>query len=136
MLYFRFDSGFRVIEVIDADVAAGFYPVHRSGIAVGDVLTDDDLAVIGVERVNAPPKPPQVGPVEFKLLFTSAERVALKQARATDPVLDDFFELVEDPRLQTVNLGLPSVAGALQYMVSLGLLAADRPAQILAGEFQ
>lgn len=75
----------------------------------------------------------KVSPVEFKLLFTPAERVAINARRTTDPVVDDFFTILDDPRLTHVNLGLPSTGQALAYLVSLGDLTANRPAEILTG---
>ena len=78
----------------------------------------------------------KVSPVEFKLLFTSAERVAIKEARATDPVIDDFYTIVEDPRLTHVDLGLKSTQDALSYMVSEGLLTEVRKTEILSGQVQ
>ncbi len=79
---------------------------------------------------------PKVSPVEFKLLFTSSERVAIKAARDTDAVIDDFFDIVEDPRLQYVDLGLNSTQGALDYLVAQGLLTQARRDQIVAGQVQ
>lgn len=78
--------------------------------------------------------PPQVSSVEFKMLFTSAERVAIREARKTDAVVDDFFDLVEDPRLTYVDLALPSVQGALQYLVAVELLTEERVPEILSGK--
>ena len=77
--------------------------------------------------------PSKVSPVEFKLLFTPQERVAIKAARATDQVIDDFYDIVEDPRLTFVDLGLQSTQDALSYMVAQGLLTEDRRSEILAG---
>lgn len=77
-----------------------------------------------------------VSPVEFKLLFTAQERVAIKEARSTDVIVDDFFEIVEDPRLTHVNLELQSTKDALDYLVSKGLVTADRLTQILLGQIQ
>lgn len=88
------------------------------------------------EPAPAPTEAPKVSPVEFKLLFTSAERVAIKAARATDPVIDDFYDIVEDPRLTFVDLGLQSTQDALAYMVAQNLLTAERQAEILAGNLQ
>ena len=79
---------------------------------------------------------PKVSPVEFKLLFSAQERVAIKTARATDPVIDDFFEIVEDPRLTHVSLGLQSTQDALAYLEAKGLITTDRRVQILAGQVQ
>ena len=84
----------------------------------------------------SPSEATKVSPVEFKLLFTSAERVAIKAARATDPVIDDFYDIVEDPRLTFVDLGLQSTQDALSYMVAQGLLTAERRSEILAGVVQ
>lgn len=79
---------------------------------------------------------PKVSPVEFKLLFTAPERVAIKAARATDTVIDDFFDIVEDVRLTHVDLGLKSTQDALSYLEGLGLIAAGRKAEILTGVVQ
>lgn len=75
--------------------------------------------------------PPKVSPVEFKLLFTAPERVAIKAS--TDPVVQDFFEIVNDPRLTYVDLGLQSTKDAIGYLQSKGLLTAERAAVILTG---
>lgn len=84
----------------------------------------------------APTEAPKVSPVEFKLLFTAQERVAIKAARATDPVIDDFFDIVEDPRLTHVNLGLQSTQDALAYLEATGLITTNRRQEILAGQVQ
>ncbi|MEL7966906.1 hypothetical protein AAG587_11065 [Vreelandella neptunia] len=62
---------------------------------------------------------PKVGPVEFKLLFTSSERLTLKELRNTDAALADFFEIIEDPRLQYVDLSLGSTAAGVDHCLSL-----------------
>lgn len=80
--------------------------------------------------------PPKVSPVEFILLFNSGERVSLKALRTTDPVLDDFFDVVEDPRLTVVDLSLTSTQDALDYMIAIGQLTAERKAEILTGTIQ
>lgn len=77
---------------------------------------------------------PKVSPVQFKLLFTSAERIAIKTAREADAVIDDFYDIVEDPRLTEVDLGLQSTQDALSYLVSQNLLTVERRAEILLGQ--
>lgn len=57
---------------------------------------------------------PTVGPIHFKMLFTAAERLKAKELCASDPMLDDFWELIEDPRTDVVNLSLQSVQAAVQ----------------------
>ena len=85
----------------------------------------------------APPAPavyPSLSPVEFKLLFTPQERVAIRTERLEDPVLDDIYSILEDPRLTHVNLNLQSTRDALSYLESKGLITEQRRAQILTGE--
>jgi hypothetical protein len=77
---------------------------------------------------------PVLSAVQFKLLFTSAERVALNQAKASDPVIADFFSLVDDPRLLEIRLGSNAVASAIQYMVDNDYLEQARADKILKGE--
>ena len=84
----------------------------------------------------SPSEAPKVSPVEFKLLFTSAERVAIKAARATDQVIDDFYDIVEDPRLTNVDLGLKSTRDAIGYLAAQNLITAERATEILAGVVQ
>ncbi len=88
---------------------------------------------VPVEPVPPEPVYPKVSPVEFKLLFTSAERIAIKAAKETDPILEDFFEIVEDPRLTQVDLGLTSTQQAIQYLAGIGIIAQDRISIILSG---
>lgn len=72
-----------------------------------------------------------ISPVQFKLLFTSEERVAIRVARETDPVIDDFFDIIDDPRLSEVNLKLSSTSEALTYFVTKNLITEVRKKQIL-----
>ena len=81
----------------------------------------------------APVVPPKVSPVEFKLLFTSAERIAIKAARATNPIIADAYEILEDVRLTYVDLGLASNIGLIDYLVSLGLITTERSEIIKTG---
>lgn len=119
-------------------IAAEFEPVPDD-VQVGWVRSEDgewDAPTPTPEPEPTPAEHPKVSPVEFKLLFTSQERVAIKAARATDPVIDDFYDIVEDPRLTFVDLGLQSTQDALDYMVSTNLLTEDRKIEILLGKMQ
>ena len=79
---------------------------------------------------------PKVSPVQYKLLFTVQERIAIATAKATDPVLQDLYGILDDPRLTEVDLNLASTQGALDYLISQGLIEADRKAEILTGELK
>ena len=121
-----------------ASIAAEFEPVPDE-VQVGWVRNEGgewEAPTPTPEPTPAPTESPKVSPVEFKLLFAPAERVAIKAARATDPVIDDFYDIVEDPRLTHVDLGLQSTKDALSYMVAQGLLTEERRLEILAGLVQ
>lgn len=115
------------------DIAVQFEPVPDE-VQSGWIRTDGQWSAPAPAPQPEPvPVYPKVTPVEFKMLFTSAERIAIKDARATDPVVDDYFDIVEDPRLQVVDLGLRSVQEGIHYLQTIGILTEDRVSQILAG---
>lgn len=124
-----------------ADVAALYSTEVPDEAENGDGWVDGELVKRPVPPPPEPvppvaPTPPKVSPIEFKLLFTAQERVAIKAIRATDPMVDDFYDIVEDPRLTHVDLGLSSVQQALGYLTQLELLAPGRAEEILSGDFQ
>lgn len=79
---------------------------------------------------------PRLTPVQFKLLFTAPERLAIKAARATDALLDDAFDLLDDPRLAEVDLNLQSNRSLIAHLAENGLIHPDRVPQILTGALQ
>ena len=117
------------------DIAAQFEPVPDN-VKQGWVRTDGKWAAPAPAPQPEPepgPTYPKVTPVQFKLLFTSPERVAIKAARATDPVVDDLWELVEDPRMTEVDFGLKSVRDSIEYLATAGLIAPERVGEIIIG---
>jgi hypothetical protein len=78
----------------------------------------------------------KVSPIQFKLLFTSAERIALKAAKDTDAALGDFHSIVDDPRLTFVDLSLQSTKDAVGYMAEKGYIDPARVSEILSGVFK
>ena len=76
---------------------------------------------------------PVISPVEFKLLFTPQERLAIKTARETDEILDDLFTILDDPRLKEVNLNLESNKAIMAYLEGKGLITSERKAEIMTG---
>ncbi len=148
MQYAWIESG-RIRDVVSGDPAAVFHPdiakCYDTEVpdeaANGDGWVDgqwvkSERAAPAVDLEPLAPTPPKVSPVEFKLLFTPAERVAIKAARSTDPVIDDFYDIIEDPRLTHVDLGLASTQAALGYLASQGLLEETRVAVIVSGALQ
>lgn len=125
-------------EQFHPDIAAEFEPVPddvQAGWARNEA-GEWEAPAPTPEPTPAPTESPKVSPVEFKLLFTPQERVAIKAARATDPAIDDFYDIVEDPRLTHINLGLQSTQDALGYLETKGLITDARRVQILAGKIQ
>lgn len=113
---------------VSTDPASRFHPTIAAefeavpdNVARGWRIAEDGTWSAPPEAAPAEPEPerPKVGPVEFKLLFTSAERLTLKELRNTDAALADFFEIIEDPRLQYVDLSLGSTAAGVDHCLSL-----------------
>lgn len=127
------------VDLFHADLAAQFEAVPDD-VEAGWILDVDGWSPSTTALANPATPPPApaviVSPVEFKLLFTAPERVAIKFARTDDPIVDDFFDLIEDPRLSGVNLGLQSTQDALDYLISKSLIAPARKAEILSGVVQ
>lgn len=122
-------------DLFAPEVAALYSTPVPAGTKSGYVLEDGNwVAPPPPTPVPEPVAiPPKVSPVEFLLLFTPQERVAIRAARPNDPVLDDFFDIVEDPRLTFVNLALPSVQGALHYLVAKQFITDARREEVLKG---
>lgn len=100
----------------------------------------NSLKVIPFIQLEAT-RDPQVSPIQFKLLFNSTERLKIKELRSTDPVIDDFYEIIEDPRLEFVDFSLQSTKDGIEYLltklVEVGTLTEEtkiaRSEQILSG---
>ena len=125
-------------EQFHPDIAAEFEPVPddvQAGWARNEA-GEWEAPAPTPEPTPAPTESPKVSPVEFKLLFTPQERVAIKAERGNDLMIDDFFEIIEDPRLTHVDLGLQSTQDALGYLETKGLITDARRVQILAGKIQ
>ena len=125
------------LDLYHPDIAKHYDTDVPDDAAVGDRWVDGELVkpeIIIPDPVTPEQTYQKVSPVEFKLLFTSQERVAIREARASDAVIDDFYDIVEDSRLTHVDLGLKSTQDALDYMVSKGLITDERKAEILTGK--
>lgn len=96
-----------------------------------EFVTHDHIEVV------EPVAPPQAVPVyewttlDFLRRFTPAERIGIRTARATNPVLNDLFSMLE--QATTVRSNAPDLIAGLGYIVSLGLLTPARRDAILGG---
>lgn len=75
-----------------------------------------------------------ITPVEFKTLFTVQERVALRELRKTDPIVQEFMDIVDDPRCTTILLNSQGTVDGLGYLVSKGILEEERVPEILSAK--
>jgi hypothetical protein len=122
-------------ELFHPDIAAKYDTQVPDDIVPGATLVDgvwvNPAPVEPVAPEPTVPVAPTVGPIEFKLLFTSGERIAIKTS--TDPIVQDFYEITSDPRLTHVDLGLKSTQDAIAYLVSVDILSQERADAILTG---
>lgn len=133
------------ISAVLGIAAANLLNVDGISCRIGQAYTGGALVPDPVPDPVTPPTPTiTVSPVEFKLLWSPAERVTIKGMRATDPVIDDFYDIVDDPRLTFVNLSLQSTQDAVDYLLAALVAAtvlttdtaATRRTAILSGVFQ
>lgn len=119
------------------DVAAQFSEVPNT-VQEGWVKTGTKWAAPESPPVPEPTDPTYitVSPVQFKLLFTVPERVAITGARAGDAILDDFYTILDDPRLTMVDFAIQGNRYAVEYLAVQGLIAPERVQQIIRGEYQ
>lgn len=128
------------------DLAVEFVEVPEQ-VGRGWLLGEDGSWTAPPERGPKPetkPKPPKVSAIEFKLLWTPTERVALNKLRETDDLLADFWALIEDPRLTQVDLNLASTKQAVTYavekLVEVEEISEDskesRKKEVLSGKLQ
>ena len=109
------------------------YSDAQQGWVVGNTIYPDFNKVFTLSTAAAADKPPTVSVTAFKLLFTSQERIAIANAKATDPVIADFYSILDDQRTKEVNLALLSVQNMLDYLIAQSLLDSGRKAEILTG---
>ena len=85
-----------------------------------------------VVKKPEPVIPPQrtITKLEYLRRFTTEERVAIRAAAASNPVLDDYLRLME--LAQEINLDDPDTVAAVGMLEQAGLLATGRAAEVLA----
>ena len=104
----------------------------------------DGAAFVDPPAPKAKPKPARtvLTPPEFKRLFTLEERIAIAAAReggdtpeakTLKRALDVFYEDIDDPRTQVIDVTHPDVTAGLDYLVTAGLIKAARRTKIAKG---
>jgi len=98
------------------DIASEFVEVPDE-VSHGWKLLDDEW--VAPDEVVPPTLPNAVvSPIVFKLLFTSNERIAAKTLRNTDPIIDDFWSILDDPRTDIVDMRLQSIQDIIGYTLN------------------
>lgn len=74
-------------------------------------------------------------PMQFLLMLTGPEQVAIRKAAETDPYVQILVQMVDDTRLTFVELSNPTVIEAIQYLTTTtpALLTKERAARLLKG---
>lgn len=88
------------------------------------MISKADLVVSSGENMVSPPR--------FMLRLTPTERVAIRAAALTDPIIADWLAILDDPRLTEMDLNAQATADGLDYLVAQGLLVQARVVEILA----
>jgi len=115
------------VEVINFNPRGKFHPsiiwiqvpdeVRQGWTTDGTTWTAPEIQE-PVEPVIPEPEPKQLTVIEFKMCFTSPERIAIYALRdAGDPVLTDWLSILDDPRCTGVDLGLENTRSAVEYLV-------------------
>lgn len=117
--------------------------------AVQDRLTGDVVHAYGADvpdhtgtypfdQFNHIPQPEAVpapadrtlSKLEYLRRFTTAERVTIRHAAKSEPVLEDYLAMLE--LAQDINLDDPDTVAAVGMLEQVGLIAQGRAAEVLA----
>jgi len=81
-----------------------------------------------------PPPPPvvdELNKIDFLRLFTQAERIAIREAAADNPLISDYQHMLDAATV--VRLSDPDIQTGVPLLELGGLIGMGRTAQILAG---
>ena len=81
---------------------------------------------------TAPPVVPVKQPitrVDFLLRFSGQERISIRLARKTDPVIEDLWDILD--QLNEVYLDHPTMVEGVAYLESAGFISPGRGSAIL-----
>jgi len=81
------------------------------------------------EGIDNPPKPTVMSQIAFSKRFTPPERIAIRQAAATDPEVFDAMDMLD--RTPNPDLVDPLLLECMHLLLSKGLLTQDRATAIL-----
>lgn len=146
----------RIIGGVAIDVSPDPSASYHPEVAAEFIVVPDEVRG-GWARVGGQWTPPEaeaqpatvisyrtsLSPVEFKMLFAPGERLEIRRAReyAGDApaqrelawLIDDWWQIVDDPRLSAVDLSLAQTQDGLTMLVNAGILTPERRDEIGKG---
>lgn len=102
----------------------------RKGDAWSAPVLVEPLTPAIIEQGNLQPTA-----LQFLLMLTAAEQVAIREAAKSDPMVGVLVTMVDDPRLTFVDLTNATVIEGIQYLTTTtpALLTKERAARLLKG---
>lgn len=100
--------------------------VTNTACAVGDRWLPNGT----FSSVPAAPPETQMSKLAFLRRITQAERIAIRAARATDPVIEDAEQLMS--LADVIDVSDPDTIEYVGYLVQKGLLTQERATEVLA----
>ncbi|WP_282052753.1 hypothetical protein [Phaeobacter inhibens] len=126
----------QVLDHLDGVIHPALHDGYTEVISsVKEGMTTQDGQSFAWPETAAPDPVESVAPrVLPKLVFfqrlTTAERVGIRTAGKTDPVVEDWLAMLD--LIENVHLDAEDVTASLGYFVSEGLIDANRVPEILA----
>ena len=105
---------------IEDDILVGAELVN--GIWVNPIIVNETIEAVVIL--------PILTIMEFKMLLNSMERITIKTN--SDPIVEDFYSLIEDIRFTHIDRNLESTKEAIYYMESVGIFTPDRVKVIMS----
>jgi len=139
----------RIIENVAVDVSTAPAEHFHPSIAVDFVEVPDNVRPqwrlidgdwqepdLAPELPPAPEAPSDMRVTQLAFLqrFTLAERMSIRAARTTDPVVDDFMDLVD--KATFIDLARDDTEAGVGYLVQIGKVTAERAESILTAPVQ
>jgi len=110
---------------------------QRAWIA-GDVrysdMTGDEYIFVPGDPDPLPPGDMRVTRLAFLQRFTLQERMTVRAARSTDPVVEDFMAMVDAATF--IDLARPDTEDGVGYLVTKNHITADRAGVVLTAPVQ
>jgi len=110
-------------------------PVNKIVLEIGSDWTPPEGHTIvphdNSRWVSTPAPMTKISTIEFKIRFTTAERVGIYLAAESDPMVKDFVSMLDDHRLIVVDLESQSTTDDIGYLISKNLLTQERATEIL-----